>query len=168
MDRLVGRKLPDIWLRATDGRDINPSELSGCSVIFCYPYTGKPGFPDPPDWNRIPGAHGSTPQALSFSNAYNDYQKQSISVFGLSFQTVDWQIEFVARTNLRVPLLSDEKRRFAETLDLPKFRAGEHDFLKRLTIVARNGVIAKVRYPVSDPAEDAQAVLNFIAGQTRT
>jgi peroxiredoxin len=168
MDCLVGRKLPDVSLRATDGGSINPAQLSGRAVIFCYPYTGRPNVPDPPGWDDIPGAHGSTPQALAFSKAYDVYQTQSIKIFGLSFQASDWQAEFVNRTNLRVSLLSDHQRVFADALDLPRFKAGQDDYLARLTIMSKDGIIIGIRYPIQVPVDDAMMVLNLISDPDAT
>ena len=66
-------RLPDVALPATDGTTVNPGLLRGRVVIFVYPYTGKPGVPDPPGWDQIFGAHGSTPQALAFSRLYPEF-----------------------------------------------------------------------------------------------
>src|SRR6185436_3508127 len=106
MQHLIGRLLPDLDLPSTDGFAFNPSTAKGVSVIFCFPYTGRPGFPNPPDWDSIPGAHGSTPQAQAFSMRHDEFKKLDIKVFGLSCQDTAWQCEFVKRTSLRVPLLS--------------------------------------------------------------
>ena len=163
MNHLVGRKLPDVSLRATDGGNVNPALLSGRAVIFCYPYTGRPDIPDPPDWDDIEGAHGSSPQAIAFSKACDVYQTQNIRIFGLSFQTYDWQLEFAHRANLRVSLLSDHHRIFADALGLPRFKAGQHDYLARLTIMSKDGIITGIRYPIPVPAEDAMTVLKLIS-----
>jgi peroxiredoxin len=168
MDHLVGCKLPDVSLQSTDGENVNPAKLSGRAVIFCYPYTGRPNIPDPPGWDDIPGAHGSTPQALAFSESYEAYRTQNMRVFGLSFQNHDWQVEFVSRTRLRVQLLSDHQRIFADALDLPRFKAGQDDYLTRLTIMSKDGIVTGVRYPVPAPAEDATAVLNLISNLDAT
>ena len=45
----------------------NPARIQGPAVIFCYPFTGRPGYPNPPNWDHITGAHGSTPQAIAYS-----------------------------------------------------------------------------------------------------
>jgi peroxiredoxin len=162
MQRLVGCKLPDVRLRSTDGYDINPCRAKGLNVFFCYPYTGKSDHPDPPDWDDIEGAHGSTPQARAFSDACDEYKKHFVQVFGISFQENAWQMEFVGRTNLRIPLLSDNRKLFSKALDLPTFKAGRDDFLSRLTIIARDGAIVALRYPVKVPADDAKETLQLI------
>ena len=35
-------------------------------LMIVYPWTGRPGHPNPPDWDVIPGAHGSTPELEGF------------------------------------------------------------------------------------------------------
>ena len=55
-DHLIGMKLPDIELMATDGSLVNLSSQSRKTVIYCYPMTGKPGVPLPDGWDNIPGA----------------------------------------------------------------------------------------------------------------
>ena len=163
MDHLIGRNLPDIELQATDGRMINPARLAGTSIFFCYPFTGRPNFPNPPDWDNIPGAHGSTPQALAFSMCYGEFKKRGVKVFGLSFQDAAWQKEFVARASLLVPLLSDCEKNFSNALTLPTFRAGAEDYLRRITLIAQNSIIARVRYPIDVPENDADETLGMVS-----
>jgi hypothetical protein len=63
---LVGAKLASVLLRATDGSMIDLSVLSGRTVVYAYPRTGKPAVANPPGWDMIPGARGCTPQSCSF------------------------------------------------------------------------------------------------------
>ena len=56
-------RVPNVELEATSGAPVNPARIIGPAVIFCYPFTGRPGYPNPPNWDHIKGAHGSTPQA---------------------------------------------------------------------------------------------------------
>ena len=53
-------------------------------------------------------------------------------------------------TRLKVPfeVLSDERMALTRALKLPTFVAGRMTLMKRLTIVARNGRIEHVFYPV--------------------
>lgn len=159
MQHLIGRRLPDLDLPCTDGSTFNPSAANGIFVIFCFPYTGRPGFPNPPGWDNIPGAHGSTPQALAFSMRYDEFQELGIKVFGLSFQDTAWQCEFVKRASLRVNLLSDQNKLFSNALGLPTFKAGTQDYLRRLTLIAKDRIITYVRYPIGVPENDAAEIL---------
>jgi hypothetical protein len=66
VQHLIGRRLPDIDLSSTDDFTFNPPAAKGTIVVFCFPYTGRPMF-QIRDWDSIPGARGSTPQAQPFS-----------------------------------------------------------------------------------------------------
>ena len=61
-----GLALPNVALPSTLGGTLNLSAQSGTAVIYFYPWTGRPGLADPPGWDDIPGAHGSTPEAEGF------------------------------------------------------------------------------------------------------
>lgn len=160
---LLGTKLPDVALTATSGGTVNPSRLAGRTVLFFYPYTGRPGHADPANWDNIPGAHGSTPQCLAYSRHYAEFQTQGVKLFGVSFQDGEWQLDFVRRNALSFPLLSDLEHRFSDTLRLPVFETGGTAYLKRLTLIARDGIVEAVRYPVPEPARDAEETLALLA-----
>ena len=159
MQHLVGRRMPDVDIEATSGSPVNPAKIIGPAVIFCYPYTGRPGYADPPHWDQIPGAHGSTPQALAYSEAYGQFRRLGIKLFGLSLQSTEWQRDFVKRNTLTFRLLSDEGRKFSGRLGLPLFETGGVDYVQRLTFVTHDGVITALRYPVPEPEHDAEDVL---------
>ncbi len=163
MQRLVGRKLPDVALPSTGGIVEMPARMQGCTVIFCYPWTGRPGHPNPPGWDEVPGAHGSTPQALAYSSAHRQFHARGAVVYGVSLQGTEWQSDFATRCGLPFPLLSDAARQFSRALGLPTFETGGQDYLVRLTLIARDGVIAGVRYPVPSPGRDAEEVLAWLA-----
>lgn len=158
----LGENVPDIALASTTGNTVNLSKLPGTTVLFCYPYTGRPGVPDPEGWDHIKGAHGSTPQALAFSKAWPEFEKLGVKVFGVSFQATAWQQEFVSRNGIPFPLLSDEGRRFASAMKLETFKAGTEDFLKRRTFVIRDGVITHNFNAITDPAGNAADVLDTL------
>lgn len=160
---LVGVHLPDLELPATDGTLVNPAKLESRSIIFCYPYTGRPGISDPSGWDDIPGAHGSTPQAVAFSMLYPEFQTLGVKLFGLSLQTITWQRECVTRCNLAFPLLSDENQAFTEALGLEVFQAGDRHFLHRRTLVCVDGVITHDVRSIPQPAENAADILRLIA-----
>ncbi len=162
MQHLVGRNLPDVELQATDGSTVNPSRIECTCVFFCYPWTGRPNHPNPAGWDDIAGAHGSTPQALAYSDLAGKFAEHHVQVFGVSFQDTEWQNEFVVRARLKVSLLSDVAKKFSGALALPTFHAGAEIFLKRLTLVASEGAIIAVRFPVADPEHDAGETLGYL------
>src|SRR5262249_23089954 len=138
---LGGMRLPPVALPSTAGRQIDLSRLPGIVVIYCYPMTGRPGMPLPPGWDQIPGARGCTPQACSFRDHQEEFLYLGVAVFGISTQGSVDQGEAVARLHLPFELLSDAELRLARALRLPTFEAGGMTLIKRLTLIARDGVI---------------------------
>ena len=159
-----GMRLPDIALRATGGKAVSLGSLPGRTVIFCYPWTGRPGLTNPPDWDTIPGAHGSTPEAEGFRDLYLGFEEMPTAVFGLSLQPTEDQHEFSQRMGLPFDLLSDADQAFQRALRLPVFETGGVTYLKRLTMVLRDGAIDRVFYPVHPPDSHAREVLIYVTG----
>jgi peroxiredoxin len=163
MQHLAGRAMPDIALEATSGSPVSPARISGTAVVFCYPFTGRPGYPDPQNWDHIPGAHGSTAQALAYSAAYGQFRRLGVTLFGLSLLDPEWQRDFVSRNKLTFRLLSDHGRAFQSSLGLPMFETGGELYLQRLTFILNDGIITAVRFPIADPEQDAAQVLEALS-----
>jgi peroxiredoxin len=159
---VAGTPLPSIGLPTTEGQVVNPAAIPGRTVIFVYPWTGRPGLPNPPAWDQIPGAHGSTPQAEGFRDLYAKFAAQGVKVYGLSSQDSGHQRELALRLKLPFPLLSDTQFSFADGLQLPRFTTGGVTYLKRLTILATSGTIARVVYPVHPPDVHAANALAML------
>ena len=151
--------MPDIALPATFDAPVNLARYQERAVVFVYPYTGIPGQPNPPGWDDIPGAHGSTPEAEGFRDAYAAFQVKGYEIFGLSGQSTSDQKAFATRTGLPFQLLSDASFAFADALDLPRFETGGKTYLKRLTLIVRDGVIYRCIYPVVSPAAHANDIV---------
>ena len=158
-----GMIVPSLPLPATDGSNIDVAALAESSLLVVYPWTGRPGRPNPPDWDDIPGAHGSTPELEGFRDHAASFAALGVRLLGLSRQTTEYQRELVARLALPFPILSDADERFAAGLQLPNFTTGGEVYLKRLTLLIADGRIEKVFYPVPDPAGHAAEVLRVIA-----
>ena len=159
---VAGAPLPDFELPTTTGDRLSLARVSGLSIVFFYPWTGKPGVTNPPGWDHIPGAHGSTPQAQGFQSLLEDFQARGIQILGLSTQSRDWQREFAARKGLTYPLLSDGEFKVADALRLPRFEAGGTTYLKRLTLMCRDGQIVRAFYPVHPPDRHAADLLAML------
>jgi peroxiredoxin len=158
----LGTMLPSLALPATDGGTVDLAALAGRSLVIVYPWTGRPGLPNPPNWDDIQGAHGSTPELEGFRDRYADFLSLGVRLFGLSRQTTDYQTELVSRLALPFPILSDAAGRFAAALGLPSFTAGADVYLRRLTLQVKDGQIERVFYPVPDPAGHAAEVLRAL------
>lgn len=161
-NHLTGKSLPSIALTSTSGRLVDLAGLAGRVVIYCYPRTGRPDVDPLQGWNKIPGARGCTPQACAFRDHYQELQKFGVQVFGLSTQDTYYQREAVARLHLPFELLSDFELDFANRLQLPTFEIAEMSLIKRLTLIACEGRIEKVFYPVFPPDQNADEVITWL------
>lgn len=159
---VAGLALPGIALPSTSGGAVNLARITGRCVVFIYPWTGRPGLANPPHWDDIPGAHGSTPEATGFRDLHAAFGERGIAILGVSGQTGEDQQEFAARTGLPFPLLSDYDGRLRQALDLPTFETGGVRYLARLTLIAEAGRIARVFYPVHPPDLHAGQVLEAL------
>lgn len=154
-----GTRLPDVALQATRGADVNLARFQERAIVFVYPMTGTPGVPNPPRWDEIAGAHGSTPEAEGFRDLYGEFEILGYEVFGVSGQPADEQKAFAERNGIPYLLLSDAKFAFADALNLPRFETGSSTFLKRLTMIVRNGIIYRTVYPVHPPDLHAAGII---------
>lgn len=152
-------RLPSVSLPATDGSTVTPGLIRGRAVFFVYPYTGRPGVADPPGWDAIFGAHGSTPQAQAFSRLYPEFRKLDVKLFGISRQDTEWQREFVGRHALAFPLLSDATGAFGEAAALATFLAGDTPYYVRRTFLVENGAVLFDHQNVIPPETDAGILL---------
>lgn len=163
-DHLPGTTVPSVTLPATDGTAVDLSELSGRTIVYCYPKTGRPDEDVIPDgWDEIPGARGCTPESCGFRDHYRDLLDRGASeVFGLSVQSSDYQREVRDRLGLPFELLSDSSLEFTDQLRLPTFEIAGERLLKRLTLVLSDGRIEHVFYPVFPPDEHAAEVARWL------
>ena len=161
---IAGTRLPDVALPATRGAQVNLARFQDRAIVFIYPFTGTTGQPNPPDWDQIPGAHGSTPEAEGFRDHYGALQLAGYEVFGLSGQSSGDQKAFAARSGLPFLLLSDASFAFANGLGLPRFATGGQTYLQRLTLIGCNGIIYRAIYPVLVPQLHAAEIVAGLAG----
>lgn len=150
--RLAGTELPGLTFDATTGGRIGLRELAaGMLVLYVYPRTGRPGVPDPPGWDTVPGARGCTAQACAFGGLSARFDAAGALIAGLSAQVAGDQREAASRLRLPFPLIADPRLRLAAALGLPTFGAGALRLYRRLTLIARAGIIVKTFYPVDRP-----------------
>lgn len=160
---LIGCPLPAIALGATDGRSVDLSQCKGWLIVYAFPMMGQPGIALPDGWDMIPGARGCTPQACAFRDHFAELLGVgAAAVYGLSVQSTSYQREAVDRLHLPFPLLSDHRLDLMNALNLPRFRVKDSTLLKRLTFIARDGIIAKVFYPVFPPDRNAAEVVEWL------
>lgn len=78
-DHLAGTGMAAISLTATDGTRVDLSALSGRTVVFAYPRTGRPDQALPDGWDGIAGGRGCTPQACAFHDLAADLKDQVLA-----------------------------------------------------------------------------------------
>ena len=162
-DHLRDMSMPEVRLPSTDGGCVDLAHLTGWSVLFFYPMTGRPGVPLPDGWDDIPGARGCTPQSCAFRDLSRDLADQGVgTVFGISTQDSDYQREAAGRLHLPFALLSDANLELAHAIDLPTMTVEGRILLKRLTLVLFGTRIERVFFPVSPPHKNAAHVLEYM------
>jgi peroxiredoxin len=164
-DHLLGIHLPELALSTTHNDQISFLSLSGYVVIYIYPMTGRADMALPNGWDQIPGARGCTRQSCSFRDHFQEIKKLNASVYGLSSQSTDYQLEAANRLHLPFPLVSDVNLEFITKLSLPTIKVDDMVLSKRITIIAYNGLITKVFYPVFPPNENAKQVIGYLNEQ---
>ena len=163
---LPGMPLPDVPLASTSGGTVSLARVDAEWVVaYCYPRTGVPDE-DPLGgaelWNSIPGARGCTPQSCAYRDHYGDLVALGAWVGGVSAQRTDYQAEAASRLHLPYELLSDADLELARALRLPTFTIERQTLIKRLTLIARGGIIERCLYPVFPPTADAENVLRYL------
>lgn len=166
---LVGRRMPPMRLRSTQGGSVDLAALPpGRTIIFAYPVTGKPGIALPKGWDSIPGARGCTPQNCALRDLHADFLALGAVVLALSTQGTEYQREMVERLHLPYAVLSDSDFRLTDALTLPTFMAGGMQLLRRLTLIVRDGTIEHVFYPVFPPDRSAAQALDWLKNNKRS
>lgn len=161
-DHLTGSRLPSVFLNSTSGKSIDIGSLAGAVVIFFYPMNGKPGSAPMVGWNDIPGARGCTPQVCSFRDDYSKLQLLGLQVFGISSQPLADQKEARAWLSLPYELLNDSQLVLTKAMNLPTFEYEFATYIKRITIIAIDGVIKKTFYPVFPPDKNVSDVIKWV------
>jgi peroxiredoxin len=117
-------------------------------------------------WNDIPGARGCTPQTCSFRDNFLNLEKLGVTVYGVSSQSSADQKEASDRLALPYELLSDSGFELTHAMNLPTFMYHSSVFIKRITVIARDGVIMKTFYPVFPPDKNVDDVIAWIEQNT--
>ena len=162
-DHLVGMMIPDISLASTAGEKVMISGLSGVTVLYCYPMTGRPGEELPAGWDDIPGARGCTPQSCAFRDASDQITALNARIFGLSTQDTAYQSEMATRLHLPFAVLSDAEYALSTALRLPLFEAGGMRLIKRVTLIICDGQITAVHYPIFPSHSDPEWVISTLS-----
>ena len=164
-DHLIGRAMPPLDFSSTGGDVVDLATLSGRTIVYLYPKTGRPGVEMPDGWDAIPGARGCTPESRGFRDHHQDIIGARASVFGFSSQDTAYQSEMAARLGLPFPVLADPDFLLADTLNLPTFEAAGERLYTRLTMAILDGSIEQVWYPVFPTDTHANVVVRWLASR---
>ena len=162
---LEGAEMPRIILQTTSGEMLALDEISlSPTVLFIYPRAGSPIAPNlkVEAWDLIPGARGCTPHTCGYRDLYQEFLKSGVQVYGLSVQAPNIQEEFVERMHIPFSILSDEKHKLTDALQLPTFDFEGERLIKRMALFMNGSRIEKVFYPIFPPDKNAAEVLNWI------
>jgi peroxiredoxin len=164
-DHLEGKLVPPLYLETTAGELNLAAAAAELLVLYVYPRTGRPGVEPPAGWDETPGARGCTPQSCGYRDWGDELRELGATVVGLSAQMLDDQREAAERLDLPHAVAADPELRLAEALRLPTFEFEGLRLYKRLALVAEEGRIVKVFYPVFPPDENAAEVLAWLRGR---
>src|SRR5471030_1779451 len=161
---LAGMAIAPVSLVATDDSAVTLSALPGRTVVFAYPRTGEPGkISLVDDWDMIPGARGCTPQTCAFRDLFAELKAAGAAhVFGLSTQSNTYQTEMASWLHLPFLVLSDEKLKLTQALNLPTMQVAGLTMMKRLALIVDDARITHVFYPVFPPDRNAPDVLEWL------
>ena len=155
-----GDLVQDFTLQNQDGKSISLSDYSkNPVVIFFYPRADTPGC---------------TIESCGFRDAFEQFQKAGITVFGISRDTVKDQLKFKQKYDLPYDLLADPDMILIDRYDLiqPKNIYGKIvKGVKRTTYIVSadtgNGQRLLHIYPEVKPAGHAEEVLALLAVQPK-
>ena len=139
----VGELVPDFKLSDQDGNIVSSKEFNGRrSVIYFFPYADTPG------WVK---------EACGFGNIFEEFEKNNILVYGVSYNNLSALKKFKIKYNLPFNFLSDEKKIVTKS-----FGANGLFTPKRMTfVVDENGKIEKI-YKKVNINTHAETILKYI------
>ena len=88
-----------------------------------------------------------------------------VEVYGMSTQDTAYQQELAGRLQLPFAILSDHALKFQRSLQLPSFESEQKTLLKRLTLIAKDGVIQTLHYPVFPSDADPHWAMAYLKSQ---
>ena len=148
----AGIKAPDFELQDENGQVRKLSDYLGKPVVlYFYPKDDTPGC---------------TTEACSFRDGYGEYQRNGVTILGISPDSPKSHIEFKEKFALPFSLLADTNHKVCEAYEVwgrKKFMGREYDGVFRTTfLVDGEGMLRKVFENVK-PDGHAQEVLAALA-----
>lgn len=159
---LTGKRLPALELQWMPGAWLDLRTLgSRPLVLYCQPGVDQ-------------GARGAatqlgadTAESRAFAARSLELTAMGCRVVSVSAQSATHQLEIATREAQPHIMLSDDRLELAEEIGLPTF---EHDgvcLYERLTLIARDGRVEKVFYPIADVTAHAAEVVEWLRAGVR-
>jgi peroxiredoxin Q/BCP len=147
-----GTKAPAFQAQDQYGETHTLADHAGAWVmLYFYPKDNTPGC---------------TKEACAIRDAWSDFHDASITVFGVSADSVKKHKNFAEKFGLPFPLLSDSDKKIIkdyEALGMKKIFGHTYEGIFRITyLIAPDGTIAKT-YPKVAPDTHAQEIIKDIA-----
>jgi peroxiredoxin Q/BCP len=101
----VGDTAPLITGRDQNGRDFKLADLVGKKIVLLYFY--------PKDFTG-----GCTKEACSFRDGFEDFATNNVEIVGVSFDSADSHLQFIAKYKLNFTLLADTNGIIAKAYDV--------------------------------------------------
>jgi peroxiredoxin Q/BCP len=138
----VGASAPDFEAHDAADKPLKLSSVKGkLAVVYFYPKDETPGC---------------TKQACALRDAFAEYEKNGVVIFGVSRDSAESHKKFREHHQLPFPLVADESGKVQEAYGVPSKLPG---MAARVSfLVDKQGKIAKV-WPDVDPALHAEQVL---------
>jgi peroxiredoxin len=154
-EALVGRAIPaGLRLTASSGTPIEPRRDTGPAVVI-YFYPGTPSSPDGgSDSERADAA-----QQRAFDRHHDDFSAHALRPIGVSSASERTLRTSVFENRLGHDIWSDPQLLLGQALGLPTFEEAGNAGYRRLTMVIREGQIAKVFFPIDSPERSAAQVI---------
>jgi peroxiredoxin len=151
---LTGAPLPAARLDSLRGHHLPLGDLTaGWLIVYCFPGsqvgTEESRLDDERDHHAYARCHAML-------------KRRAISVASLSSEPRDLQTQTMCTHRLGYHIILDPELRAADELGLPTLSDGELRAYKRLTLIARDGVIQRVFYPIARGGRSAQQALTWM------
>ena len=148
----AGETLPPATLTDSTGAPTTLDAYAGRRVLFFYPKASTPGC---------------TTEAVEFSAAKADFDAAGVTVIGLSADSPKKQANFITKSGLTVPILSDESTQWLAALGIwaEKKNYGKTymGIIRTTLLVDAQGVVERVWSPVKVKGHVAE-VLDTVRG----
>jgi thioredoxin-dependent peroxiredoxin len=134
----AGEKAPLVEGKDQDGKSWKLADLVGKKVVLLYFYPKD----DTP---------GCTKEACGFRDRIGDLKKDNVEVVGVSFDSADSHLKFIAKYTLNFPLLADTDGKIADAYGA---RIAGRDMARRVSFLI--GLDGNIVHVTDAPGADVQ------------